>query len=160
MEALVHLCLAVPDDLIDGTQLVLNRICFEKSKITGRLEGPYTIQNPDNFIRAMYYRIQARMIYLPCIDAAPDGLTCTMVFTIATADDLKDGSQLKYNYTYYILANGVLNGPYTITQQTILKDLAQQLQQSLIYIIAHKSTQHFKEINTVSNKIINTNGKI
>jgi hypothetical protein len=146
MEAPIYLRPAQIQDLIDGTHLIANRVYFEKST-DGHFEGPYVIHDEDTWIRDMFYRIIQHLVYVLHYEPTADALICTLNFKIAEPDDLKEYGQLKYGFSYYLMANDVLNGPFLITQHTKVKDLAEYLKEQRVYIPEHKSLQYFKGLH-------------
>lgn len=148
MQAVVHFRLATFDDLLrDGGELIENRIYFERSVQTGMMEGPYENLTGDTWSRDLICHILYKMVYVPHYEAVPGGLSCTMHFREATAQDMKDGDELKYNYSWYLLANDTLNGPFLITKSTNVQDLRYYLAYKRAYVLEHRSLQDFREIN-------------
>jgi hypothetical protein len=148
MEALVHLRPAAYDDLIDGGFLVPNRIYFERSIWTGRLEGPYVTPEQEKWIKEAYCKIHNKMVFVPHYEPTADSICCTMVFKEAVPADLKSFDLLKYNYSYYLMLGSGLSGPFMITRQTNVNDLRYYLTEKRVFVLEHKSAQHFKELNT------------
>jgi hypothetical protein len=149
MDALVNLRLATFEDLTtDGGILIDNKIYFERSIRTGRLEGPYYNMPGDTWSRDVICHILYKMIYVLHYEPVPDGISCTVNFKEAVPEDLKDGASLKYNFSYYLLANGVLNGPFTITKASNVRDLKNYLDEKRIFVVEHKNLQEFREINS------------
>ena len=146
MEAQIYLRPAIISDLIDGIHLVENRVYFEKST-DGHFEGPYVVQSPDTWIREMYYRIIQHFVYVPHYEPTPDGFACTMIFKEAIADDLKAWDKLRYNFSYYLIINNSLSGPFHISPQTKVKELADYLSQNRVYVLEHKSLQGFSDLH-------------
>jgi hypothetical protein len=145
MEAPIYLRPAEISDLIDGIHLVENRIYFEKST-DGHFEGPYVVHSPDTWIRDMFYRIIQQYVFVPHYEAVPDGMSCSMVFKEAEPGDLKAWDKLRYGYSYYLLINDRLSGPFLISTKTSVRELAAYLKDNRVYVLEHKSLQSFKDL--------------
>lgn len=148
MQAVVHFRLASFEDLLtEAGELIENKIYFERSLNTGKMEGPYENLTGDTWTRDIITHILYKMVYVPHFEPVQDGLSCTMLFKEALPEDLKDRDQLKYNFSWYLLANDTLNGPFLITKTTNTKDLKYYLDNKRVFVLAHRSLQEFREIN-------------
>lgn len=150
MEALVYLRPATVADLVFEGKLIENRVHFFKSRVTGNFCGPFEVMRPDDDISQMVSQVQLGMIYVPHYELVVNCMACTMHFMEAIGADLKYRETLKLNFSYWIASDGMLIGPYQLNEKTNTSDLAVLLKDEKIYILAHKSTQAFPELNTIT----------
>ncbi|MES2487583.1 MAG: hypothetical protein V4581_16755 [Bacteroidota bacterium] len=150
MEALVYLRPATEADMVFEGKLIENRVHFYKSMVTGNFCGPYEVLCPDDDITQMVSQVQLGMIYVPHYELLVNCMSCTMHFMEALGADLKYKETLKLNFSYWIASDGMLIGPYQLSEKTNTSDLAALLIEERIFILAHKSTQAFPELNAIT----------
>ncbi|WP_116787663.1 hypothetical protein [Flavobacterium psychrotrophum] len=147
MQAQMYLKLASVSDLVENGKLIENRVHFYRSVQTEKFEGPYTFFWRDPDTHQIEMQVMLEMIYVPWYRETPETVEMELNFRLALPEDLKEQGALRTGYSYFLLVDGKITGPYLLTALSNTKDIAGWLKAETLYVICEKSLQQFKLLN-------------
>lgn len=139
----MYLKLASVSDLVENGKLIENRVHFYYSVRRDKFEGPYIFFYADPDTDEIESLVQLEMIFVPWYRQTPETIQMSLNFRLALPEDLKEQGELRMGYSYFLLVEGNITGPYLLSAVSNTQDIAQWLKAEMLYVLCEKSLQQF-----------------
>jgi len=144
---------ASKDDIFLNDDLIVNKVFFEYSSLSNRLEGPYAIEHCQlknkYWLKEYFYKVfVTKTIYVPTHEESTETIERLVSYRSALPADLKENSiDVKLNTSFFLYQENKINGPYSVYASINPYDIKNYLTAGIIYVLDYASEQ--KQLNEI-----------